>query len=122
MRRTMRLGFLLLLPLPMMAGACSHAVDTPPDPSLRDVRISYVHATPEWIMERGYAMHLARSAHDQTLAFSQLTRVTKTCIVTLPYEGMVGPNLYWRLKTHEERHCHGEQHRATTFRGEPPFD
>ena len=120
MRRTQRLGLLLFL---LSLGACADtAVDKGPDPSLRDIKISYVHATPEWIMERGYTMHLARSARDQTLAYSQLTRHTKTCIVTLPYEADVGANLYWRLKTHEERHCHGEQHAGTTFRDEAPFD
>lgn len=118
MCRKVRLGLLLLLSL----GACSQAVDTPPDPSLRDVKITYQHATPEWIMERGYTMHLAKSAHDQALAFSQLTRRTKTCVITLPWEADVGPNLYWRLKAHEERHCHGEQHAGITFRDEPPFD
>jgi hypothetical protein len=118
----MRPGLYLLLLLPLMAGACARTVDTPPDPALRDVKITYQHATPEWIMERGYAMHLAKSAHDQTLAYSQLTRHTKTCVITLPYEADVGANLYWRLKTHEERHCHGEQHAGTTFRDEPPFD
>jgi hypothetical protein len=120
MRRTV-LGLLLLFPLSLVVEACAGAVDTPPDPSLRDVKISYVHAPPEWIRDRGFAMHLARG-HDQTLAFSSLTRRTKTCTITLPYEADVGADLYLRLRTHEERHCHGEQHRAATFRDEQPFD
>jgi hypothetical protein len=117
MGQTLRLGLLLLLSL----GACAGGIDAPADPSLRDVKISYVHAPPEWIRDRGFAMHLARG-HDQTLAFSQLTRHTKSCVVTLPYEADVGARLYARLKAHEERHCHGETHAGVNFRDEQPFD
>jgi hypothetical protein len=112
--RWLSLVFLLLT-------SCADGVDKLPDPALRDVRISYVHAAPEWIRERGFAMHLARSARDQTLAFSRLRPAEGTCVVTLPYPDSVGPELYWRLRVHEERHCHGEQHRAANFRGEAPF-
>lgn len=113
-----RLGLILLL------ASCTQqpAVDAPPDPALRDVRIIYVHADPHGIRERGYAMHLAsRSAHDQTLAFSQLRGGRRTCIVTLPWPESVDETLYRRLRRHEERHCHGEQHRGAHFRDEAPF-
>jgi len=56
-----RLVFLLLL------GSCAGAADTPPDPALRDVKISYVHAAPDWIRQRGEVIGLARS-RDRTLA------------------------------------------------------
>ena len=72
-----RLAFLLAL------GACTHTADprgadTPPSPALRDVKISYVHADPEWIKQRGQMIGLARSK-DRTLAFSALRWASKTC-------------------------------------------
>jgi hypothetical protein len=116
-------GVLLVLPLVVASCARQPAVDSPPDPALRDVRITYVHAAPEQIVERGFAMHLAsRSGHDHTLAFSQLRSGRRTCVVTLPYPDSVGPALYWQLRRHEERHCHGEQHRGRQFQDEPPFE
>src|SRR5258707_12356881 len=42
-----RLGFLFFL------GSCAGMADTPPSPALRDVKISYVHADPDWIRQRG---------------------------------------------------------------------
>jgi hypothetical protein len=89
---------------------------------LRDVQITYVHAAPEWIRERGFAMRLAKSASDQTLAFSELRLKSRTCIITLPYPETVGEALYERVRAHEERHCHGEQHVGRTFADEAPFD
>ena len=110
-----RLVFLLAL------GACGHTVDTPPSPALRDVRISYVHADPDWIRQRGQVIGLARTK-DRTLAFATLRWAQKSCVVTLPYPWTVDPALYQRLKAHEERHCHGEEHAGTHFKDEPPFD
>jgi hypothetical protein len=119
-----RLCLFLLLASGYLA-SCAEAPpahDVPPDPALRDVNITYVHAPPDWIRQRGYALHLAKSAHDQTLAFSSLRRSNKTCVVTLPYPGTVSAALYEHLKRHEERHCHGEQHHDKTFQDEEPFD
>ena len=110
-----RLVFLLLL------GSCASAADTPPDRALRDVKISYVHADPNWIRQRGQVIGLARS-RDRTLAFAVLRRVDRSCVVTLPYLWIVDEALYRRLRAHEERHCHGERHRATHFRDEEPFE
>jgi hypothetical protein len=110
-----RLVFLLLL------GSCAGAADTPPSPALRDVKISYVHADPAWIRHRGQSIGLARS-RDKTLAFATLRRLDKTCVITLPYPWTVDEALYRRLRTHEERHCHGEEHRAAQFPGEEPFE
>jgi len=112
---TKRLVFLLLL------GSCAGAADTPPDPALRDVKISYVHADPDWIRQRGQVIGLARS-RDKTLAFSTLRRLDRSCVVTLPYPGTVGEALYRHLRAHEERHCHGEEHHAALFRDEEPFE
>jgi hypothetical protein len=119
-----RLASLLVLPFALGLGACAAApaADTPPDPALRDVRILYVHAPPEWIRERGVALRFAKSANDQTLAFSELRLKSRTCIVTLPYPDSVGEELYERVRAHEERHCHGEQHVGRTFADEEPFD
>jgi len=113
-----RLVFLLLL------GSCAGAggtADTPPLAALRDVRISYVHADPDWIRQRGQVIGLARS-RDRTLAFSTLRRVDRTCVVTLPYPSTVSAALYRHLRAHEERHCHGEEHHGALFRDEPPFE
>jgi hypothetical protein len=112
-----RLVFLLLL------GSCAGtgAADTPPSPALRDVKISYVHADPDWIRQRGQVIGLARS-RDRTLAFATLRRLDKTCVVTLPYPWTVDEALYRRLRTHEERHCHGEEHHAAHFQDEETFD
>ena len=110
-----RLVFLLLL------GSCTSAGDTPPDPVLRDVKISYVHADPDWIKQRGQAIGLARTS-DRTLAFSTVRRIERSCVVTLPYPWTVSEALYNHLRQHEERHCHGEEHRATLFAGEEPFE
>ncbi len=113
-----RLAFLLLL------GSCAGAADTadtPPDPALRDVKISYVHADSDWIRQRGQVIGLARS-RDRTLAFSTLRRLDRTCVVTLPYPWTVSDALYRHLRSHEERHCHGEEHHAALFQGEAPFD
>ena len=110
-----RLVFLLLL------GSCVGTADTPPSPALRDVRISYVHADPDWIRHRGQVIGLARSK-DRTLAFSTLRRADRSCVVTLPYPWTVAEPLYRHLRRHEERHCHGEEHRAVQFQGEEPFD
>jgi len=112
-----RLVFLLLL------GSCASGgtAETPPDPNLRDVRISYVHADPDWIKRRGQVIGLARSK-DKTLAFSTLRRLEKTCVVTLPYPWTVSEALYQHLRTHEARHCHGEEHHAAHFQGEEPFE
>ena len=109
---------LLLL---LLVTSCTDVADRPPDVALRDVRISFVHAPPDWIRERGFAMHLARSSGDQTLAFSDLRRFSGTCVVTLPYPDSVSALLYNHLRTHEVRHCHGEQHRETHFQDEEPF-
>jgi hypothetical protein len=114
-----RLVFLLLLG--SCAGTAGTTADTPPSPALRDVKISYVHADPAWIRQRGQVIGLARSK-DKTLAFSTLRRVDKTCVVTLPYPWTVEPALYRHLRTHEERHCHGEEHHAAQFQGEEPFE
>ncbi len=114
----------LLLPL-VLLGSCADQPpphDVPPDPMLRDVKITYVHAPPDWIRQRGYALHLAKSARDQTLAFSSLRRAARTCVVTLPYPSTVSPALYEHLRKHEVRHCHGEQHHNRTFQDEEPFD
>jgi hypothetical protein len=111
-----RLVFLLAL------ASCSPTVDTPPSAALRDVKISYVHADPDWIQHRGQAMGLARSKDKTTLAYATLRRFEKTCVVTLPWPWMVGVDLYERLRAHEERHCHGEEHRAANFHDEEPFD
>ena len=110
-----RLVFLLLL------GSCAGAADTPPAPALRDVKISYVHAAPDWIRQRGQVIGLARSG-DRTLAFSTLRWVDRSCVVTLPYPWSVGETLYRRLRFHEERHCHGEEHHAEHFQDEEPFE
>jgi hypothetical protein len=112
-----RLVFLLLL------GSCSsHGVtDTPPDLNLRNVKITYVHADPDWIKRRGQVIGLARS-RDSTLAFSTLRRLDNSCVVTLPYPWTVSEALYRHLRTHEERHCHGEEHHAAIFQGEEPFE
>ena len=110
-----RLVFLLLL------GSCAGAADTPPDPALRDVKISYVQAAPDWIRQRGQVIGLARS-RDRTLAFAVLRWVDRSCVVTLPYPWTVGDTLYQRLRAHEERHCHGERHSATYFQDEEPFE
>jgi hypothetical protein len=110
-----RLVFLLLL------GSCAGAADTPPDPALRDVKISYVQAAPDWIRQRGQMIGLARS-RDRTLAFAVLRRADRSCVVTLPYPWAVGDTLYQRLRAHEERHCHGERHHATRFQDEEPFE
>src|SRR5262245_28503677 len=110
-----RLVFLLFL------GSCAGAADRPPDPALRDVKISYVHAPPEWIRQRGQVIGLARSG-DRTLAFSTLRRFDRTCVVTLPYTSTIGEALYRRLRSHEERHCHGEDHRAARFPDEEAFE
>jgi hypothetical protein len=112
-----RLVFLLLL------GSCAGSVgteDTPPSPALRDVKISFVHADPDWIKQRGQVIGLARS-RDRTLAFSTLRWASRSCVVTLPYPWTVDETLYCRLRTHEERHCHGEEHHATQFKDEEPF-
>jgi hypothetical protein len=110
-----RLIFLLLL------GSCAGTADTPPTPALRDVKISYVHADPAWIRQRGQVIGLARSK-DKTLAFSTLRWADKTCVVTLPYPSTVSEALYRHLRSHEERHCHGEDHHAALFQGEEPFE
>ncbi len=110
-----RLVFLLLL------GSCAGAADTPPLPALRDVKISYVHADPDRIRQRGQVIGLARS-RDKTLAFATLRRLDKTCVITLPYPWTVSDALYRHLRVHEERHCHGEEHHAVLFQGEEPFD
>jgi hypothetical protein len=110
-----RLVLLLLL------GSCATAADTPPSPALRDVKITYVHADPDWIRQRGQLIGLARSK-DRTVAFATLRRLDKTCVVTLPYPWTVGETLYKRLRTHEERHCHGEEHHAAHFQDEEPFE
>jgi hypothetical protein len=113
-----RLVFLLLLGSCAGAGA---ADDMPPSPALRDVKISYVHADPAWIRHRGQSIGLARS-RDKTLAFATLRRLDKTCVITLPYPWTVDEALYRRLRTHEERHCHGEEHHAAHFQDEETFD
>jgi hypothetical protein len=110
-----RLVFLFLL------GSCAGVADRPPDPALRDAKISYVHATPEWIRQRAQVIGLVRSK-DRTLAFSMLRRISRSCVVTLPYPWTVGETLYRRLRIHEERHCHGEEHRAAHFHDEEPFE
>jgi hypothetical protein len=113
-----RLVFLLLL------GSCAGTAgtaDTPPSPALRNVKITYVHADPDWIRQRGQVIGLAR-AKDKTLAFTTLRWFDKTCVVTLPWPWTVSEALYQRLKIHEERHCHGEQHHETHFQDEPPFE
>jgi len=112
-----RLVFLLAL-----LGSCSPMVDTPPSPALRDVKISYVHADPDWIRHRGQVMGLARSKDKVRLAFATLRWTGRSCVVTLPWPSMVGEDLYERLKRHEERHCHGEEHHAATFADEEPFN
>jgi hypothetical protein len=89
--------------------------------ALRDVKISYVHAAPDWIRQRGQVIGLARSG-DRTLAFSTLRWVDRSCVVTLPYPWSVGETLYRRLRFHEERHCHGEEHHAEHFQDEEPFE
>jgi len=109
------------LVLVLLLGSCSGIADTPPNPALRDVKISYVHAVPDWIARRGQVIGLARSK-DKTLAFSTLRRVGMRCVVTLPYPWTVGEALYLRLRIHEERHCHGEEHRARHFHDEEPFE
>jgi hypothetical protein len=110
-----RLVFFLLL------GSCAGTADTPPSPALRDVKITYVHADPGWIRQRGQVIGLARSK-DRTLAFATLRRIDKSCVVTLPYPWTVREALYRRLRSHEERHCHGEEHHAAHFQDEEPFD
>ena len=110
-----RLVFLLLL------ASCAGMADTPPSPALRDVKISYVHADPDWIRQRGQVIGLARSK-DKTLAFATLRRLDRTCIVTLPYPWTVSATLYRHLRLHEERHCHGEEHHAIHFQDEAPFE
>jgi len=110
-----------LLALGSCAGAGVGAVDTPPDPALRDVKIAYVHADPDWIRHRGQMIGLARS-RDRTLAFNTLRRLDKSCVVTLPYPWTVDEALYRRLRVHEERHCHGEEHHAAHFRDEEAFE
>jgi hypothetical protein len=74
-----RLVFLLLL------GSCAGTADTPPDPTLRDVKTSYVHADPDWIRQRGQVIGLARS-RDRTMAFNTLRRLEKP-VVMLEYKG-----------------------------------
>jgi hypothetical protein len=105
----------------LLLGSCAPATDTPPDPALHDVKISYTHADPDWIMQRGQLIGLARSK-DRTLAFSTLRRAERSCVVTLPYPWTVDETLYRRLRIHEERHCHGEEHRAAHFHDEEPFE
>jgi len=109
--------FLLLL------GSCAGVGggDTPPDHALCDVKITYVHAAPDWIRQRGQVIGLARS-RDRTLAFAILRRSSRSCAVTLPYPWTVDETLYRRLRIHEERHCHGERHHAAHFQDEEPFD
>jgi len=111
-----KLVFLLAL------ASCSGTADTPPSPALRDVKISYVHADPDWIQHRGQVMGLARSKDKMTLAFATLRWTTHSCVVTLPWPWTVGLDLYERLRRHEERHCHGEEHLAAHFQDEEPFD
>ena len=113
-----RLVFVFLLAL----ASCSGTADTPPSPALRDVKISYVHADPDWIAHRGQVMGLARSKDKATLAFATLRWTTRSCVVTLPWPWTVGEELYERLRAHEERHCHGEEHHAAHFQDEEPFD
>src|SRR5215475_1479022 len=113
-----RLAVLLLLAL----GSCSSTTDTPPSLALNDVKITYVHADPDWIRHRGQAMGLARSKDKMTLAYATLRWTTRSCVVTLPWPWMVGEDLYERLRKHEERHCHGEEHHAANFADEEPFN
>lgn len=81
--------------------------DVPADPALAGVRIQVTYEDP-----RNIALIKNPDAPVnggwRTVAYSLLNRYENLCVIVLPRGA--DDDYLARLRAHEERHCHGEQH------------
>jgi hypothetical protein len=103
------------LPL-LLLGACASYQDTPADPRLADVTILEIRAPAGEIARSQTALAYGGG---NVLAYSRLIREANLCIIVLPISN--DKAFIARLRAHETRHCHGEQHHGARFLDEAPL-
>lgn len=111
----MAIKFLTII-APLMLCGCMQP-DVGPNPALANVEIITIYAQPKQIAANGQMWNVL--ANGTVAAYSYFLG-PKTCVIVLP---ITYDRAYQeRLRIHETRHCHGEQHPGKgRFDDEAPF-